>query len=362
MPDATTLPTPKESPQDVQDILGAMGVTSAQMAVRTNTPADPMPAEIEAEPTPEPAPVQAGAEDELGEAADAMLRKAGADPSAMAAVMPPPKPESIEALDQHLAEAVDSLLENERRANPLPAAEASALNVPPPRAAEPTTSNVETAPAPVAAVAAVPETPPAPKPEAPAPVAPAPTQPPPAAAPKVSTPPAPPPPAPMPRPAAVAAKAPAPASTNGAAADASKSKASKVASVATSVGKQSQSILSAIEPPALQAAAAISKPIAGKSKFVRDLVGAAALVTLFWAVCFWLYALIWQPPVGPSTPKPPEAAAAGHGGGDDGHGAKKDDGHGAKKDDGHGAKKTAKADKKSSSKKKASADSHGGGH
>jgi hypothetical protein len=368
MADPSTLHPQKDSAAEVQDILGSLGVTSAQMAVRTNSPlAAPTP--DPASSTPEPAPItDLQGDDDLALAADAMLKQAGADLGSMAAAAP--EPESIEALDQHLAEAVDSLLEHERRDNPLSSPEAAALNAPPPPSPQPPVAAAPPVPLPTfmqdpAEPVARPTESSAPKPaETQAKVLP------PVAVAPVTPAPAAPPPAPKPVPASASKPAAAPSRSRDPLSDIkvptadTGDKAAKGAGFAQAVAKQGKILIGSIEPPALQAAATISKPLASKSKFVRDLVGAAALVTLFWAGCFWAYALILQPPVGPSTPKPPEEKAT------EGHGETKDDGHGAGKDDGHGEKKTAKAskknekkpEKKADAKKKSGGDSNGGGH
>ncbi len=348
MPPTPTKPQPTAPPSpqdDVASILGNMGLTSSQMSVVTNRPASPAPT----------APDQVAPDPlaDLAESADALLRQmvATTPPGASApkAPVPPPAssspPPNIEALDEHLADAVDSMLAIEREPS-LPPPDPQASNAPPPQKFE------AIAPGPVKDVEppSLDQQPAPPKPASPA-GTPEPTKPiEPAAAVAAA-----PPPPPYPAPSIAAAPAAAP-KTNPAppippASAAPAKPPVHTAALQTAKGltgataKHGQSLLKSIEPPLLQAAATISKPLTQKPKLVRDIVAFAALITLFWAGCVWFYVLALQPPAGPSPAKAHEetADAGGHGAkADDGHGAKKDDGHGAKKDDGHATKKTEK--------------------
>lgn len=359
MPPTPTKPQPTAAPKDdVASILGDMGLTSNQMSVVTNRSGGTSPPTANDAVSPDPLA-------DLAESADALLRqmvdsspKNGAADSAPAS--PPPSsspPPNIEALDEHLADAVDSMLAIEREPS-LPPPDPQASNAPPPQKFE------AIAPGPVKEVEPPSHDPPpiAPKPAATAAAA-EPTKPIEPAATVAAAPPPPPPPsmtgATTAKPNPAPSIAPAPSTSAKPPAHAAALQTAKGLTGATA--KHGQSLLKAVEPPLLKAAAAISKPLSSKPKLVRDIVAGAALITLFWAGCVWLYVLALQPPAGPSAPKAHEETADAGGGAAGGHGeAKKDAGHGAKKDDGHAAKKT---EKKKPAKKDAKKDAKAsGGH
>jgi len=64
-----------------------------------------------------------------------------------------------------------------------------------------------------------------------------------------------------------------------------------------------------VEPAALHAGRAISKPLERRPKAVRDLVGWVALGSLFWGACVWVVILFFREPTVPQASRPPAALA-----------------------------------------------------
>lgn len=134
--------------------------------------------------------------------------------------------------------------------------------------------------------------------------------------------------------------------------------AEKAAKVAVRHGTRAAN---ALKPHGLKLLQLMSGPLQHRPKYVRDLVGWAAIITMFNASCLWMYVLFFRSAKAPAPTtavaheKPKEEAGHGESAGGGGHGEKKDDKKSSKPD------KNKKAPPKKEAKKEA-AKGHGGGH
>ena len=319
---------PTESPIDFESLAAEAVADMMNSGAEPPSPAAPAPADpgldeavaelIAAPPPSQPAtPSQEPAD--LAKAVEKLLE----EEAAQAAQVAPPVPEKIETLDAKIANLADDLIAGEL------ADEKNVLQgevgVPPVKEAPPPPSGTDKpadqAPAPAPRVAEA-----APVFEPPEPV--------------TTT----------RAPAAPAARPPAPKQ-----ATSTRDTAEKAAKAAARHGARAALRL---KPHGLKLLQLMSGPLQNRPKYMRDVVGWVAIITLFNASCLWMYVLFFRSAKAPAPVTTVVKAEESHDQAKDessGHGEKKAE----KKDD----KKSSKTDKtKKPPPKKDAAKSHGGGH